>query len=334
MDELLSQADELLDQQPPACPDGGDWCQQVFQITGNQWLAASADWLIAKPITIIIILLVAFLIRFMLKKLINRLTTLPESGKGKMPALLKPLREKAPAALSAQMEERRRQRAKTIGSVLKSFMSAVVLGIAVMVALGEIGLDLAPIIASAGVLGVALGFGAQAIVKDFLSGVFMMIEDQYGVGDWADLGEAAGTIEEVGLRVTTLRDLNGTVWYVRNGEVIRVGNYNQDFAYAVVDIPLGYRADVEHATALMREVGTKVISEPPIASNVLGPADVLGVQSVSVEGIIVRLMVKTMPGSQWVVERALRAEIMPALEEAGLEQPLANMLSNGNQGVF
>lgn len=320
------------DAQQATCPDNGAWCQQVLDITGNEWLAKSADWLIAKPIAIILILIVAIIIRALLKRLINRLTTLPENTRGKMPPLLKAMKDKAPRQMSAQLDERRRQRATTIGSVLKSIMSFLVFGIATLVALGEVGIDMAPIITSAGVIGVALGFGAQAIVKDFLSGIFMMVEDQYGVGDWADLGEAAGTIEAVGLRVTTLRDLGGTVWYVRNGEVIRVGNYNQDFAYAVVDIPLGYRADVEHATKLLREVGTKVISEPPIAGEVLGPVDVLGVQAVSAEGITLRLMVKTMPGSQWATERALRAEIMPAVESAGLDQPLVNLLPNGSSG--
>ena len=318
------------DTQPPTCSEAGAWCQQVLDITGNEWLATSAGWLIAKPITIILIFVVAIILRAVLKRLINKLTTLPENGRGKMPPLLKPMKDKAPSQMSAQLDERRRQRARTIGSVLKSIMSFIVFGFAILIALGEVGIDMAPIITSAGVIGVALGFGAQAIVKDFLSGVFMMVEDQYGVGDWADLGEAAGTIEAVGLRVTTLRDLNGTVWYVRNGEVIRVGNYNQDFAFAVVDIPLGYRADVEHATQLLREVGTKVISEPPIAGEVLGPLNVLGVQTVSVEGITLRLMVKTMPGSQWATERALRAEIMPAVESAGLDQPLVNLLPNGS----
>lgn len=325
-------ADVLLTQDQPTClKEGGFWCEQVWNITGNEWFADSASWLIAKPVTIIVILVVALIIRYLLKKLIIRLTTLPASDSGKMPALLKPLKEKAPEGMGAQLQERRRQRAKTIGSVLNSFMSLIVMGIAVLVALSEIGINLAPFIASAGVIGVALGFGAQAVVKDFLSGVFMMIEDQYGVGDWADLGLASGTVEAVGLRVTTLRDINGTVWYVRNGEVLRVGNYNQDFAYAVVDIPLGYRADVDHATSLLRQVATEVISEQPISKSVLGPADVLGVQSVSVEGITVRMMVKTLPGSQWSVERALRAKIMPALEDAGLDQPLANLLpTNGS----
>lgn len=322
MQELLSQ--------PPACrSDGGFWCSQVWNVTHNEWLAGSADWLIAKPLTIVVILVVALIVRLLLKKLIDRLTTLPENGKGKVPSLLKPLKEKAPGGLPNDLvRERRRQRAHTIGSVLKSFMSLIVLGVAVLIALGEVGINLAPLIVSAGVIGVALAFGAQAIVTDFLSGVFMMVEDQYGVGDWADLGEAAGTVEAVGLRVTTLRDTNGTVWYVRNGEVLRVGNYSQDFAYAVVDLPLGYRADVEHATTLLRQVATGVVSEGPVAAQILGPAEVLGVQSVSAEGITLRVLVKTLPGAQWSVERALRARIMPALEDAGLDQPLVNLLPN------
>ena len=105
--------------------------------------------------------------------------------------------------------------------------------------LSELGVNVAPIIASAGILGIALGFGAQSLVKDFLSGIFMIFEDQYGVGDVVDLGEAIGTVEAVSLRVTRLRDVNGTVWYVRNGEILRVGNMSQNWARTVLDVGVG-----------------------------------------------------------------------------------------------
>ena len=193
--------------QPPACVNQADsWCSWVHDITGSNWLAASADWLLAKPLKILLILLIAVLVRWLAKHAIERMTS------GKVPSKFAPLREKARVPRLAQNNERRRQRAKTIGSVLKSIASFVVFGLAVILILGELGLDLAPIIASAGVLGLALGFGAQNLVRDFLSGMFMMAEDQYGVGDVVDFGEAIGTVESVGLRVTTVRDMQGTVW--------------------------------------------------------------------------------------------------------------------------
>jgi small conductance mechanosensitive channel len=208
---------------------------------------------------------------------------------------------------------------------MKSVVSFVVYGLAFILILGEIGINLGPIIASAGIVGVAIGFGAQNLVKDFLSGVFMMLEDQYGVGDIVDLGPATGTIESVGLRVTTLRDVNGTVWYVRNGEILRVGNSSQGFAVAVVDVQLGYGADIEAATAVIKRIVGDEVGTEPISDDVLEPAEILGVDKVTPESITVRLTVKVRAGRQWAVQRALRARIIPALEEAGIEPPLGRL---------
>ncbi|HVW43338.1 MAG TPA: mechanosensitive ion channel family protein [Amycolatopsis sp.] len=317
--------------QPPECiTQQGTWCYQVFQVTHNEWLAASAGWLIAKPLKIVIILAVAFVIRWLLRKLIDRVTTIPRNNGRKMPALLRPLRERAGDLLGPAVLERRRQRATTIGSVLKSLTSFIVLGLAALQILAELGLNLGPIIASAGIVGVALGFGAQNLVKDFLSGMFMMIEDQYGVGDVVDVGEASGTVEAVGLRITTLRDVKGTVWYVRNGEVLRVGNSSQGFANAVVDVPLSYTADVDRAVEVLTEAAARAVSTEPLSGDVLEPPQVLGVERVTPEGIEIRLTARTRPGKQWSVQRALRASVIGALEEAGFDPPIGRFVTQPN----
>ncbi|MEU4674777.1 mechanosensitive ion channel domain-containing protein [Amycolatopsis sp. NPDC023774] len=313
---------------PPACiSDPSTWCSQVFSITHNEWLAGSAGWLVTKPLRIILILVLAFVVRYLTRRLIDRVTTLPRAGNGKLPALLRPLRERAPDVLGPAVVERRRQRAATIGSVLKSMSTFLIYGLAFILVLGELGINLAPIIASAGIVGVALGFGAQNLVRDFLSGIFMMIEDQYGVGDVVDIGAATGTVEAVGLRITTLRDLGGTVWYVRNGEVLRVGNSSQGFAVAVVDVPLGYSADVDLATTVLTNAATKASESEALAANVMEPPEMLGVEKVTPEGIQLRLTVKVRPGKQWAVQRALRAHLLAALEQAGFEPPLGRYLS-------
>nr|WP_236809338.1 mechanosensitive ion channel family protein [Amycolatopsis albispora] len=320
----------MLSQQPtdpiPLCAqEAGSWCRWVYDTTGNAWLAGSANWLLEKPVRILLILVIAFLVRLLARRLIDKVTTLPENNgasSGKLPTILRPLRERAPEILGPLVAERRRQRAKTIGSVLKSLTTFLVYGLAFILVLGELGINLGPIIASAGIVGVALGFGAQNLVKDFLSGMFMMLEDQYGVGDVVDLGEATGTVEAVGLRITTVRDLNGTVWYVRNGEVLRVGNSSQGHAVAVVDVPLNYNADVSRATALLAEVAEDAVKSEPLASDVLEAPEVLGVEAVTPEGMQLRMTVKVRPGRQWAAQRALRARIMSALEDAGFEPPL------------
>lgn len=312
----------MLSEAPECVNEAGSWCQQVWRWWGNEWLAASADWLIAKPLKILLILAIAFVVRFLVRRLIDKLTKPPRDDGGKPPAILRPLRERAPALLNNAILERRRQRAETIGSVLKSVATLVIFGIAVMDILAELGINLGPILASAGIVGVALGFGAQNLVRDFLSGMFMLVEDQYGVGDFVDVGEAAGTVEAVGLRITTLRDLGGTVWYVRNGEILRVGNSSQGFAVAVVDVLLAHGSDVEHATRLVSQVATDVATEPPVSEDTLAQPEMLGVESVTVEGIQLRLTVKVKPGKQWSVQRALRGAITSALLDAGFESPV------------
>jgi len=307
----------------PACADqAGTWCQRIYDLTENETVARSADWLIAKPASIMLILVVALVIRGLVYRAVNRLTA--GSAAGRVPMLLRPLKERAPESLLAPLlSERRSQRARTIGSVLRSLTSLVVLGIALMMTLGVLGLDLAPIIASAGIMGLALGFGAQNLVKDFLSGVFMMLEDQYGVGDVVDLGEASGVVEAVGMRVTTLRDVSGTVWYVRNGEVLRVGNKSQGYAVAVVDLPLAHGADIARATALAETAATQVTAEPPLSESVLEPPVMLGIESVTADAVTLRLTVKVAAGKQWLVQRALLAAIKAAFDAAGIPAPYA-----------
>jgi small conductance mechanosensitive channel len=219
------------------------------------------------------------------------------------------------------MLERRRQRAATIGSLLRSTTSFMIYGTAFVLVLGEFGVNLAPIIASAGVIGVAVGFGAQNLVKDFLSGMFMMLEDQYGVGDVVDLGPASGTVETIGLRVTTVRDIEGTLWYVRNGAISRVGNTSQHFSIALVDVPLGHGADLTRATEVAEQAARRAVAEPPLADDLLGEVNVLGVQSVTAEGVTLRVTVTTRPGQQAAVRRALFEAIATAFTEENMPPP-------------
>jgi small conductance mechanosensitive channel len=307
----------------PACAnDAGSLCARVFQYTHAGWLSRSADSIVSHGVTVAIIIVVAVVLRYAVHRGVKRLTA--GANAGRVPKILRPLRDRAAASLreaAPQIVERRSQRAQTIGSVLRSFSTLLIYGVAFVLVLGEFGVNLAPIIASAGVVGVAIGFGAQNLVRDFLSGIFMMLEDQYGVGDIVDLGEATGTVEAVGLRVTTLRDIAGTVWYVRNGEVLRVGNSSQGYSVAVVDIPVGHSVDVGGAQELARAAAAEEATESAIAGKVLAPPEMLGVQSVTAEGILLRLTVRTRPGEQWAVQRAVAGAVKTALDAAGVPAP-------------
>ena len=187
---------------------------------------AAYEWFVARPLAILLIVVIALVVRWLARRAIDRIVR--RASAGSIPAVL--ARTKAGEVLGdlrPGAADRRRERALTMGSVLKSIVGAVIMGIAAIMVLAEIGVNVAPILTGAGIVGVALGFGAQNFVKDFLAGIFMILEDQVGVGDAVDTGHATGTVEAVGLRVTRLRDDQGTIWYVRNGEVIRIGNESQ-----------------------------------------------------------------------------------------------------------
>jgi small-conductance mechanosensitive channel len=302
--------------------DADALCSRVFDWTGNQWLANSSYIVIVKPLRILAIILIAMLIRWLLHRAIRRLTT--STSRAAMPALLKPLKEKtARTAEDGQfIPERRRQRAEAIGSVLRSFVTAVVFTMAVMLVIGEFGFDLAPLLASAGIVGVALGFGAQSLVKDLIAGLFMLLEDQYGVGDTVDLGEATGVVETVGLRITTVRDGRGVLWYIRNGEVVRVGNKSQGWALVVIDIPIGF-VNSELAIATLKTAAKSVADRPEHATDFLEPPDVVGVEQLTVDGAVIRTIAKTTADGQVVLQRELRRALAEALESSGLSQRIA-----------
>lgn len=271
----------------------------------------SARTLLDPVVGIVGIVVGAVLLRWLVHRLITRMTS--GVADGRMPTMLR-LSHRGDSMSSA----RRAQRARTVGSLLRSVASFVIYGVAFVLVLSKLGINIAPIIASAGVVGVAVGFGAQNLIKDFLSGIFMMLEDQYGVGDIVDLGDATGTVEMVGLRITTVRDVNGTVWYVRNGTITAVGNSTQRFGVAVVDMPIGYAADVDRAIDIAGEAARQAVAKAPLSDDVLGEVETLGAQDLTQTGITLRLTVKTKPGRQWAVRRALTADVKMALDTAGI----------------
>jgi len=223
-------------------------------------------------------------------------------------------------ALAVQ-SERTEQRTRTVGSLLRYVATITIYTIAVLMALAELGISIGPLIASAGIVGVALGFGAQSLVKDFLSGIFMLLEDQYGVGDIVDLGEASGTVERVTLRVTTVRGVDGTVWYVPNGQIVRVGNQSQRWSRTVLDVEVAYDTDIERASAVIKRVADGFWKEQVTGATVIEEPELWGVQNVSPVAVVLRLAVKTRPGEQWAAGRALRARLKTAFDEAGIAAP-------------
>ncbi|MEH1013598.1 mechanosensitive ion channel family protein [Micromonospora sp. CPCC 206060] len=309
---------------PGATCLGDTWCKYVFEVTGSSWFAEGSYWILLKPLRIILILLLAVVLRYVLHRAISRMVR--GTAEGAVPTILKPLRERIPTAAApdpnAFVPERRRQRAEAIGSVLRSLVTAFVFGIALLMVLKEFSFDLAPLLASAGIAGLALGFGAQSLVKDLLAGLFMLLEDQYGVGDTVDLGEATGVVEAVGLRVTTIRDARGVLWYIRNGEIIRVGNKSQGWAMVVVDLPIGF-VSTEEVSAVLRTAAASVALDPELSEHIVEPPEVLGVEQMTVDGAVIRTVVKTSADGQFAVGRELRRRLAEALENTGIAARIA-----------
>ena len=308
-------------------------CQELLERTESTTVAELADWVFAKPLSIAIIVLVAWLVLRVLRRVIDR--SIRSVAQGAEPArrLKRSLRGTAIAhtlpksALdTGAVSLRSAARAETLSHVLQSGAAFVVWTIAGITVLGEIGISIGPLIAGAGIAGVALGFGAQSLVKDLLAGIFILIEDQYGVGDIVDVGEesgirVSGTVEAVSLRATRLRSVEGTLWHVPNGTILRVGNMSQQWARALLDVSVGYGADIEEAQAIIKRVADEVWRDADWAANVLEEPEVWGVEDLGADGIVIRLVVKTQPAAQWKVLRELRRRIKAALDAAGVEIP-------------
>lgn len=304
-------------------------CIKVHEWTGNEALAGMSEWFIDRPVRVVVILGFAWLLNRVARRTISLLSdgirTTPSHPR------LRSLRSAGPGAKSMDRAEAARApaRAEAIESVLKSVVSFVVAGLAAMLVLGEFDINLAPLIAGAGVVGIALGFGAQSVVSDFLSGLFMLIEDQYGIGDVIEVDGVTGEVESISLRTTKLRDLSGTVWHLPNGAIRKVGNHSQLWSNAVVDVGVGYETDVRAAIALMEQVAdgfwqethTGDLPQRGPSGDIIEDPVVLGIQSLDDSAVVLRLVVKTDPSAQWRVERELRLRIKEAFDGAGIEIP-------------
>jgi small conductance mechanosensitive channel len=270
------------------------------------------EWGFAIRIALIIVGLVV--LRWVLLVAIKRVVTTVTTGVKK--------REGAAdtKALDASPLARARivQRARTIGLVLSNLLTAGLTISALIAILSEFGIAIGALAAGAGILGAAIGFGAQSLVRDFLAGLFIVVEDQFGVGDFVDLGTATGIVESIRLRVTQVRDLEGTVWYVRNGEIIRVGNQSQGWSRIILDLPLAYDADLEKAKKVLEAAAAKLTETPALKTGLIGKAEVWGVQALAGEEVVFRMVQQVRPSKKEAVTRALRLEAKKALDKAGI----------------
>jgi small-conductance mechanosensitive channel len=307
--------------------DPSKFWNQITKGCGDQdFICASArDYLpvgpfaplIAIAVTMVLIVVLALVVRNISHRLITRVVGRAATGS----SITGRFRRNGGATdgIDALLNERRKQRAETMGSVLKHIASIVIMGTAVLTVLDKLSIPIAPLLTSVGILGVAIGFGAQELVKDFIAGMFMLLEDQYGVGDVIDSGSAVGTVEAVTLRVTRLRDADGRVWYIRNGTITRVGNESQGWSRAYLDVPVPWDTDVTTVRAVLENVSEEIWADLDFRETlIVERPDVFGVEQLSNSSLVFRITAKTLPSKQAQVARELRLRVKAALDAADI----------------
>lgn len=278
------------------------------------------DWRV--PLTIALIVVGAFVVRWLLLVILRRSIERVVSGVKKTHNV-EETQELASAPLRAA---RIVQRTRTLGTVINSVLTVLVLGVALVLTLDVLRVPVLGILGAAGVVAAGLAFGAQNVVKDILNGMFMVFEDQFGIGDVVDLGLASGTVESVGVRITSIRDVNGTLWHVRNGEVLRVGNKTQGWARVILDIPVPYHSDLDEVKAAILTTAKRMAEDPEWRRKVIEVPEIWGIESISAEALVVRLVMKTRGAEQWEIARELRARVKRTLDELGVKVPSLNRM--------
>jgi len=301
--------------------DPGIACRLAWDLSHSTTATQVVKVYLAGPASqagrIAFVLVLALLARAIFHRLINKITeraataTLSVTPNGRV--------AKVAASVPMAGLERREQRARALGSILRSGVSVIVFGIAALTILSILGFNLAPLLASTAVLGVALGFGAQNLVRDYLAGLLMLVEDHYGVGDTINARVATGTVEAMSLLTTTLRDVNGVVWHIRNGTIDSVGNESQGWSRAVIDYPVPYGEDLGRIRALMEQAAGSLYRERGWKELMLEKPEVWGAQELSGKEVTMRLVAKTAPMRQWEVARELRARVKATLDAAGVQ---------------
>ena len=288
----------------------------------DDWWVTLWEWLIGTPLEIIATIVIALILQKALGWIIRRVV-LRTSERARRERLEQTRKVTRTAELSViLLTQRTEQRAAAIGSLLSSIIAITVWGVAIIVILESLSVDIAPLLASAGVIGVILGFGAQTLIKDYLSGIFIILEDQFGVGDIVDVGPVVGTVEEVSLRYTRLRDMSGVVWYVRNGEILRVANRSQGWTLAIVDIPVDYDSDLDRVRDLIEKVAIDMDEDPTYDDMLLGQPQFAGVESMSGNAVVVRVTAKAVPEMQVQLVRSIRERIKLSFDRAGIIVPV------------
>lgn len=289
---------------------------------------AQAGWNVLAVLGVVVGALIAtWILRLVIRRVVNRIVN---GAKSKANVDDTQALERSPLA-----SVRLVQRTRTLGSILQNIVGVTIVVIAILLIMNIVAPSaLGSLTLLTAAIGAGLGFGAQNIVKDVLNGIFIVAEDQVGIGDVVDLGLASGIVEYVSVRVTHVRDVNGTLWYVRNGEITRIGNLSQGWSRVIVDLSIPVDADIEEVEKLMLESARGLAKDAKWRTRILEQPEVWGLESISGDALVIRLVMKTRANAKDDVARELRMRLKKALDEAGITLPALNtIMPTGIEGA-
>jgi moderate conductance mechanosensitive channel len=292
-------------------------CELVYELTGNDALARAAD-VGSTALWIVLVVLGALLATRLSRVTVERYGARLEERTTRR---LERAHERGDISDTQRFRTRRLQRLQAAAGVVRGVLGVVIWSTALLFILDLLGVPLQPLLAGAGLASVVIGFGAQQLVRDVLAGIAMLVEDQYGVGDWIEVDGRFGVVERVGLRSTAFRDVDGVVHHVLNGYIQRVGNLSQEWARATLDVPLALDTDVATAKALIHRVAVRLAEDPVWGQDVIGPPEIWGVQEYGPDGIRIRVVIPTKPLRNWDLARQLRERLKYAFDDAGIRMP-------------
>ncbi len=246
--------------------------------------------------------------------------------------IVRMLTGRIPEAIGKKTDEEYRKRITTLRSVIHHAITVVILAVAVMMILKELGVDIGPILAAAGIVGLAVGFGAQSLVKDVINGFFILLDDQIREGDVVQIAGKSGVVEKVNLKFTVLRDLTGSVHFIPNGTIDVVTNMTKDFSYYLFDIGVAYREDTDEVVSVIREADEEFRSDPEFSGDILEPIEILGLDRFAESSIVIRARYKTKPIKQWKTGREFNRRLKKKFDERGIEIPFPHVTLYMGQG--
>jgi len=309
--EAAAQGGQASTEVDIACGNQGAFCEALLSWTGNEGLSETVSWVITTPLKVGVIIIVALILNRIARRFVSRFMDRIGSATAGGSEIV----------VGQRTSDRAEERATTVSSLLRSVITAVIFSVAILMIFELLGFSVIPVLASAGILGIAIGFGAQSVVEDFIRGVFMLAEDQFGKGDRVDVGVVSGTLERVTLRTAVIRDPEGTIWHVPNSQIDRVANENQVSSRATIEIGVAYDADLRECMATLGRAARAAAEEPEWKEHVKVAPEVLGVQDLGDDAVRIRVVTWVNPDERRKYERHLRLRLKEALDAAQIEMP-------------